>query len=683
MTISANQGSKVIVQEINLSQVITSASTSIVAQVIAAKQGRTTPVQFTNAQDYLNEYGNPDASVSMDVYCGLDYFKEGQTLWGLRVAGANAAYAAVLLAGNVTTGQVTLLPIAGGVPDPTDPDWNTLITGSVAFPTPLALFYPNRGPGGYGDTLEIEVVSANLGQVINVQTSSAVLPSSSTAPGLVPGTYQYQVSNVGSNGEALASSAAIIAIGGSNTKNTVTVSWPWNNNAVAYNVYGNTSTNLGLMLSMGQVPISQTVTINDTSGNPLKDANGKVIQFVQWTDNGSITPDTTKQPKTSVAQLPKPVQTFGINVYDTSVNTSFPRESFNVSYYDNTDSTGLETELEQRINPFSQYIQVTSNIAAVTALDGNILPPMNNVVPTAMAGGNSGDVPTSFQIAGAWNTFADKQLYAVNILLNSGHSDPTVQLAMDTLAQQRGDCVALLDVPSTQQTFQQAINYRNLQLNLNSTYSALFNPDVLEADTINGKQQYVPFSGWAAALCARTDRVANPSFSIAGLNRGLVNVLKTRYTYDQGQMDAMFRAQVNYTQTFIGQGIALWEQQTLAAQMSALSWLSVRRIVNVIKTALYQFLLYSLQEPNDDFTGRQIVASCSDYLQSIQNARGISSFTVISDASNNTAQDFNSGIRNVTVIIVPVIPIHIINLQVVVSKQGVSFQEALSQVQPG
>ncbi|WP_438451105.1 hypothetical protein, partial [Listeria monocytogenes] len=80
------------------------------------------------------------------------------------------------------------------------------------------------------------------------------------------------------------------------------------------------------------------------------------------------------------------------------------------------------------------------------------------------------------------------------------------------------------------------------------------------------------FSGWAGALCARTDRVANPSFSPAGLNRGIVNVLGTRYTYDQGQMDALFQAQVNYTQTFVGQGIALWEQQTLAAQMSALSW---------------------------------------------------------------------------------------------------------------
>jgi hypothetical protein len=682
MTISANQGSKVIVQEINLSQVITSASTSVVAQVIASNQGRTVPVQFTNAQDYLSEYGNPNAAISMDVYCGLDYFKEGNTLWGLRVAGANAAYAAVLLSGNIATGQIVLTPIAAGIADPTMLSWNSLVTPPVGAPTPLALFYAGTGQGGYGNTLGIQVVTANVGQITGVITSTGILASGSTSPGLPAGTYQYQVANVGSNGEALASSIVIQTIAGPQTNNYVTVSWPYQAKSISYNIYGNSSTNEGLMLTMGQVPLSATVNLTDSHGNVIVDSTGNPIQFVQWTDNGSLTPNQAKQPITSAANLPTPIQTFGINVYDSTQSTSTPVESFNVSYYDNTDSTGLETELEQRINPFSQYIQVVSNIPA-ESVSGNITPPMNSAGPVYMAGGNSGDVPTDYQIAAAWNTFADKQLYPINILLNSGHSTPTVQLAMDTLAQGRGDSVALLDVPSASQQFQQAINYRNLNLNLNSTYSALFNPDVLEADTINGKQQYVPFSGWAAALCARTDRVANPSFSIAGLNRGLVNVLASRYTYDQGQMDSMFQAQVNYTQTFIGQGIALWEQQTLSAQFSALSWLSVRRIVNVIKTALYQFLLYSLQEPNDDFTGRQIVASCSDYLQSIQNARGISQFTVVSDSSNNTAQDFNSGIRNVTVIIVPVIPIHIINLQVVVSKQGVSFQEALSQVQPG
>lgn len=667
MTISANQGSKVIVQEINLSQVITNASTSVVAQVIVSTQGRTTPIQFTNAQDYLAEYGPPNAAVSRDVYCGLDYFKEGQTLWGLRVPGANSLYAGVVLMGNVTTGEMQLVAVTNGVATPQTPNWSTLVDPITGF-TPLALFYPNRGPGGYGDNYAINIVTANLTQ----PTLSSHSTSAATGGTMVAGTYQYQVSSLGSNGETLASNPQVIVIGGTAVTNSVTLYWPYQPNAIGYNVYGRTASGVGQLISVGQIAAANAITFpNDPSGT----------LYVSWTDTGALTPNTAKLPLTSPSQLPAPIQTFGINVYDQTQSLSYPVESFTCSFYENTDSTGVETELEQRINPFSLYIQVTSNIPALAP--AVVSPPMNNVAQTAMAGGASGDPPLDTDIAAAWNTFANKQLYAVNILLNSGHASPTVQLAMDTLAQQRGDCVALLDVPSTSQQFQQAINYRRLQLNLNSTYSALFSPDVLEADTINGKQQYVPFSGWAAALCARTDRVANPSFSIAGLNRGIVNVLKTRYTYDQGQMDALFQAQVNYTQTFIGQGIALWEQQTLAAQMSALSWLSVRRIINVIKVALYQFLLYSLQEPNDDFLGRQIVASCSDYLQSIQNARGISQFTVISDSSNNTAQDFNSGIRNVTVIIVPVIPVHIINLQVVVSKQGVSFTEALSQVNPG
>jgi hypothetical protein len=664
MTISADQGSKVIVQEINLSQVITSASTSVVAQVIVSDQGLPYPVQFTNAQNYLAAYGNPNAAISYDVYGGLDYFQEGSNLWGLRCVGANAAYAAVLLSANIATGEVALTAIPDGITDPTNISWNTLVTTPTGAPTPIAVFYAGNGQGSYGNTLGIQIVSANLGQVTGVITSTGILASGSTSPGLPAGTFQYQVSNIGTNGECLASSIVIQTIAGPQSNNYVTVSWPYSANATSYNIYGNSSTSYGLIETMGQVPLSATVNLTNSQGQTIVDSTGNPIQFVQWTDDGSLTP-TTKQPITSAADLPAPIQTFGVNVFNSSMNTSTAVESFDCSYYDNTDSTGLETELEQRLNPFSQYIQVVSNVSA-ESVDGNITPPMSNAGPVYMAGGDSGDVPTDYDIAEAWSTFADKQLYSINILLNSGHSTPTVQLAMDSLAQSRGDCVALLDVPSASQQ-----------------YSALFCPDNLEADLINGKQQYVPFSGWAAALCARTDRVANPSFSIAGLNRGLVNVLSTRYTYDQGEMDSMFQAQVNYTQTFVGQGIALWEQQTLAAQFSALSWLSVRRIVNVMKTALYQFLLYSLQEPNDDFTGRQIVASCSDYLQSIQNARGISSFTVVSDTSNNTAQDFNSGIRNVTVIIVPVIPIHIINLQVVVSQQGVSFQEALAQVQPG
>jgi phage tail sheath protein FI len=280
-------------------------------------------------------------------------------------------------------------------------------------------------------------------------------------------------------------------------------------------------------------------------------------------------------------------------------------------------------------------------------------------------------------------TWTDTDLYAINTLINGGHADPTVQNAMDELARGRGDSVALLDVPSAQQQFQAAINYRKLTLNLNSSYSALFTPDVLESDNINGKQQFVPFSGWAAALCARTDRVANPSYAIAGLNRGLVNVLRLRQNYNPGQMDALFDAQLNYVRAFVGQGTALWEQRTLQAKSSALSWLSVRRIVNVIKVALYDFGLYVIHEPLDEITQRQVTGSFSDYLQTLKNARALHDFTVISDSSNNTPAENNQGILRVTVIIIPVIPVSKLVVDLVVSKQGVSFQETVSQLYAG
>jgi phage tail sheath protein FI len=645
MTISANQGSKVIVQEINLSQVVTAASTSVVAQVVVSNQGSTTPLLFTNAQDYLAQYGNPNPQISFDVYCALDYFQQGNQLWALRVAGAGALYAALLM---WTDGNLTYLtPITAGVENPAEPDWTSLLpTGSGN--EAIALFYPALGPGSYGDNYGIAITSTNI-----ATPTGLTLSSTNTGGTLPSATYEYQVSAVGANGETLVSQPVQIVIAGAQVTNAITLTWNNVPLAQGYNIYGRTAAGIGYITQVGQGTLT-------------------------FTDTGAITVDTEKQPITSPADLSDPSILFTVSVFNTAQSTTYPVEQFNCSLQDNTSAQGLQTELEQAINPFSQFIQVTSNVPALMTT-----PIIDSVVETNMAGGESGAAPTSTDVAGAWATFSNKQLYKVNILLNSGHSTPDVQLAMDTLAQSRGDCITLLDVPSASQQFQQAINYRNLQLNLNSTYSGLFSPDVLEADTINGQQQYVPFSGQAAARCAYTDSVANPSFSIAGLNRGLLSVLGTRYQYDQGEMDALFQAQVNYTQTFVGQGTALWEQQTLAAEMSALSWLSVRRIVNVIKVALYQFLLYSLQEPNDDFLGRQIVSSCSDYLQTIQNARGITAFTVVSDTSNNTAQDFNTGVRNVTVIIIPTIPVHIINLQVVISQQGVSFTEALSQVTPG
>jgi hypothetical protein len=619
--------------------------------LVVSSQGTSDkPLQFTNGNDFLTEFGNPNASISFDVYCALDFFSEGNQMWAQRVVGTGALYSAILMYSTGTgANEVTgLLPISAGITDPTDVDWAGLLPSGAN--DSIALFYPSKGQGSYGNNVALSITSSN----IDTPAGLAVV-SASTGGTLVPGTFEYQISAIsnqtGNLVETLASSAVQITIAGSGVTYSNTLTWDAVSAATGYNIYGRVSGGtFGLITTIGQ----GTYT---------------------FTDTGGVTPNIAQQPITSTADLAAANPTFTVNVFDLTVSATNPRESFSCTLELGTDDNGQATDLENRINPFSQYIQVTSNVPSL--LD---IPAITSAAQSTMAGGDSGTAPTNYQIAAAYAVFSNKQLYPINTIINAGRADPNVQTTMDALAQSRGDCICVLDTPSVSQQWQAAVNYRNLTLNLNSTYSALFNPDVYENDNINGKQLYIPFSGWAAALCARTDRVANPSFSIAGLNRGLVNVVKSRYTFDGGEANALFAAQVNYTRTFIGQGIALWEQQTLAAQQSALSWLSVRRIVNVMKTSISKFLMYSLQEPNDDFTGRQIVGSCTDYLQAIQNARGITSFKVVSDSSNNPSAYINSAIRVVTVVIVPTLPIHEIQLQMVISKQGVSFSETLASV---
>lgn len=641
-TIYTPRASDVRINEIDATMVVGSNSITVAAQIIVSTQGDTRrPLPWTNPDSYIDHYGIPNAQVSFDVYGGRDYFREGSELWGFRVVGAGATWAA-LLAEEDAQGLTKLTPIPLGVVNPEQVDFADLASPGH---TPLFMFFPKRGPGSYARKYAVELESPNIGQL----TGASVTSSLSSLGTLGPGTYEYQVSALSETGETLSTAPISVVIAtGAPTTHENTLTWNAHPQASAYFVYGRVAgAGYGRLVQVGQV-------------------NTPTVTFI---DRGTVTPDVDIQPITDPADLPEPSKSFIVNIYDTEVSTGFPQESFPVTLEESTDNDGINTEIEERINPFSMYLEVVSNVPSLPNPDAvNI----SSVAQTNLGGGDSGNAPTEFDVAAAWSVFKNKELYKVNTLLNTGHSTPEVGHAMEELARRRGDSVALLDTPSTSQQYMQAINYRKLELNLNSSYAALFCPDVEEADEFNGKRQFVPFSGWAGALCARTDRVANPSFSIAGLNRGLVNVLRSRYTYDDGEASMLFKSQVNYTRTFIGQGIALWEQKTMQVRDSAFSWLSVRRIVNVIKVSLYDFGLYILQEQNDDFTRRQLVTSFSDYLDALVNARALHSHRVTATA---TPTEEIQGILRATVQIVPVIPIHELQIDVVLTKRGAEFLE--------
>jgi hypothetical protein len=526
---------------------------------------------------------------------------------------------------------------AVGISNPLEDDLDALVPGKQA----VAAFYAARGPGSHGNAVHVSIVADN--SAIAPVTSFTATPSTTLTGALNPQTtYEYYVSPIMADGERNAVKVTVTTAALFN--GAITLSWAAVSGAIGYYVYGRVAGQLGRLSTVG---IGSGPTIS-------------------YTDAGLTVPSLGNQPITALSTTFQN-RPFTVNVFDGSVSIATPVESFSCTLKPFLDSNGVQLELEERINKFSKYIRVVSKAFALLAL-----PNVTSQARVAFTGGNSGTAPRSSQVVAALQPFASRQKYNVNLIINGGLADPMIQRAMDKVARTRGDCVALLDVPSGYQEWNKTIDYRNLILNLKSSYSALFAQDQLQVT--NDSQVYAPLSGWAAALCARTDRVATPAHSIAGLNRGKLPVLGSRYQYDDDQASAMSRAQVNYTRTLTGQGVALWEQQTLCCDVN---WLSVRRILNVIKTSLYTYLLYALQEMNTDSVRRELVNSCSVYLDRAQTAESISGYRVICDNSNNTNDTVNAGVLVLTVVIVPVTPIHEIQLNVVVSQSGVNFSEAI------
>jgi hypothetical protein len=508
--------------------------------------------------------------------------------------------------------------------------------------TPVLLFYPKRGPGDYcNKKIGVQIVSENITTPTGL---TAVAGSSGT---LAAGTYGYKVSALSAAGETLATAEVTATTTG--VTGSVALQWTHVLGATGYNVYGRTAAGEKYMTVVGLSGLS--------SGN------------ISWTDTGSITPNAAVSPPVAG---PTASPYFKVHVYDLSVSTTNPVVTYNCTLDDNVDNDGVQTRIEQRINPFDNYISVTSNVSLLVSVP--------TIVGTSsiisLDGGKNGSTVTVNQLTLAWDNFKESEIVDVDLLIHGGVGDVSLMQKIDSVATYRGTASGLLDVPSLKQGSAQAmIDFRNLELNINSSFSAMFGPDLLENDPYNGKSLYVPMSGYAAALCARTDRIQDPWYSIAGLNRGMLSVLGVRKKFSDAERTNLFNAQINYPRQFSGIGIALWEQVTLLAKKSALSWYNVRRLVNIVKKSVYIYLLYSLQEPNDDFLRKQIVDALSQYLEIIKNRRGIQDYLIVSSLINNPPIIYNAGILKVSVFITPTIATHEIQVDMIVTKQGVVFSE--------
>jgi hypothetical protein len=235
------------------------------------------------------------------------------------------------------------------------------------------------------------------------------------------------------------------------------------------------------------------------------------------------------------------------------------------------------------------------------------------------------------------NLLGNKDDYKYNVLLAPGLIDELQTGLVSSListAQTRQDFIFIDDLVRYGATVTAVTGQA---LSRNTSYAASYWPWVQVLDPDSGQRVWVPASTVIAGVYAYNDKVAEPWFAPAGINRGGLSVIRAERKLAQADRDTLYTNKVNPIATFPGQGPVVYGQKTLQTQASSLDRINVRRLLIALKSYISQVANNLVFEQNTTTTRNNFLAQVNPYLESVQQRQGLYAFKVIMDDSNNTA----------------------------------------------
>jgi len=203
-----------------------------------------------------------------------------------------------------------------------------------------------------------------------------------------------------------------------------------------------------------------------------------------------------------------------------------------------------------------------------------------------------------------------------------------------SLAETRGDCIAVVDLRGYGSTVSNAVSTAN---SVNSSYAASYWP-WLQMQSATGKNEWVPASVVIPGVYAFTDNSSAPWFAPAGLVRGGISgVIQAERRLTRTQRDTLYSNKVNPIASFPGQGISVFGQKTLQTKASALDRVNVRRLLIELKKFIGDQARNLVFEQNTITTRNRFLATVNPYLESVVQRQGLYAYRVVMDDTNNTA----------------------------------------------
>lgn len=280
----------------------------------------------------------------------------------------------------------------------------------------------------------------------------------------------------------------------------------------------------------------------------------------------------------------------------------------------------------------------------------------------------------------AVDIMSDPDFIDINLLTIPGvNSSKVVDYAINAI-QNRADAFYILDVTgSTVDAVVQEVKGRGFDTN----YAGVYYPPIRVRDDVNGTAVTLPASVPALGVYAFTDRVSQPWFAPAGLNRaGLsrdtigFDVLSITDNLDADERDTLYDNRINPIARFpdVPKGV-IWGQKTLQLKASALDRINVRRLMIRAKKLVASAVKFLVFEPNNPATQTRFRQLVNPILAEIQQKQGLEKFQVVMDETTNTPDLIDRNIMAGKIFLVPTRSAEFITVDFVISKSGAQFSE--------
>jgi hypothetical protein len=211
----------------------------------------------------------------------------------------------------------------------------------------------------------------------------------------------------------------------------------------------------------------------------------------------------------------------------------------------------------------------------------------------------------------------------------------------------------------------------------NTSYAATYANWVQVLDEFSGEKFWAPFSGFQAAIMARSDANEFPWSAPAGFNRGLVQstALDIAVNPNQKQRDELYKININPVFFSPAQGMVVFGQKTLLKKPSAFDRINVRRLFQALERPTKKAAQFFVFEPNNEFTRNRLVNVLNPILEFAKQNGGLYDYLLVCDERNNTPEIIDNNELKVDILLKATRTAEFITVVFTATRTDANFEE--------